>query len=150
MIQRTIKYTLSICFLLSSLLKAFSINAFEQEVQLYGDVYIGTWVHCYSLEIAVVICIIEGAVALLSLWNRLALVCSLIYLALLLFFTYLTGINLFLPNLLGSIESCGCFGELIHFTPTTSFIKSLTLLILSIANVYYIVRNTKNDAVSRE
>lgn len=148
MIQRSIKYILSTCFLLSSLLKAFSIKAFEQEVQLYGDVYIGTWVHSYSLEIAIIVCVVEGGVALVSLWNRMAFACSLIYLAMLLFFVYLTGTNLFMPSLLGSIESCGCFGELIHFTPTTSFLKSLLLFILSIANVYYLVRTTKECTIS--
>lgn len=140
MIQKSIKYILSTCFILSSLLKAFSIKAFEQEVQLYGDVYIGTWVNSYSIEIAVFVCVVEGGVALVSLWKRMAFACSLIYLAMLLFFVYLTGTNLFMPNLLGSIESCGCFGELVHFTPMTSFIKSLALLILAIANVYYVVQ----------
>ena len=140
MIQKSIKYILSTCFILSSLLKAFSIKAFEQEVQLYGDVYIGTWVNSYSIEVAVFVCVVEGGVALVSLWKRMTFACSLIYLAMLLFFVYLTGTNLFMPNLLGSIESCGCFGELVHFTPMTSFIKSLALLILAIANVYYVVQ----------
>ena len=143
MIHRSIKYILSTCFFLSSLLKALSIKAFEQEVQLYGDIYIGAWVHSYSIEIAVFICIVEGLVAIVSLWNRMAFTCSLVYLTMLLFFVYLTGTNLFMPSLLGSIEGCGCFGELIHFTPTTSFLKSLVLFILSIVNVYYLVRTTE-------
>lgn len=37
---------------------------------------------------------------------------------------------------MGSIESCGCFGELIHFTPLTSFIKSVVLLMMAILYLY--------------
>ena len=48
------------------------------------------------------------------------------------FFVYLTGINLFFPSIIGSIESCGCFGELIHFTPIESFVKSVVLWLLSL------------------
>ena len=43
-----LRYILAICFLLSGLLKIFSLSAFEQEVQLYGDTYIGEWVHIHS------------------------------------------------------------------------------------------------------
>ena len=143
MLHKTTKYILSICFLLSSLLKSFSIKSFSQEVQLYGDAYIGAWIYDYSFEIAVLICMVEGFIAALLLWNRLEFVCSLLCFAMLLFFVYLTGMNLFLPGMLGSIESCGCFGELIHFTPSTSFMKSLLLLILSIINFYYVVQKKK-------
>jgi hypothetical protein len=46
------------------------------------------------------------------------------------FFTYITYINY--TDLYGGIESCGCFGELIHFTPASSFYKNIALFILSL------------------
>ena len=33
---------------------------------------------------------------------------------------------------MGSIESCGCFGELIHFSPLASFAKSVVLWMMAI------------------
>lgn len=44
---------------MSGSLKIFSIGSFEQEVQLYGDAYIGEWVHDFSFELAVFVCIAE-------------------------------------------------------------------------------------------
>ena len=58
----------------------------------------------------------------------------------LLFFVYLTGVNLFFPTIIGSIETCGCFGELVHFTPVSSFVKSVVLLVMAAVNVSLIVK----------
>ena len=60
------------------------------------------------------------------------------FVAILSFFVFLTGVNLFFPTVIGSIEACGCFGELIHFTPLSSFIKSVILLVIAIANLYIV------------
>ena len=75
------------------------------------------------LSIPIGICFIFGAFA---------------FVAMLSLFVYLTGVNLFFPTVIGSIESCGCFGELIHFTPLSSFIKSVILLLIAIANLYIV------------
>ena len=58
------------------------------------------------------------------------------------FFIYLTGVNYLSPTLLGSIESCGCFGELIHFSAKGSFIKTIVLWIIAFITF---VSNIKND-----
>lgn len=47
-------------------------------------------------------------------------------------FVWLTGVNLFFPTIFGSVESCGCFGELVHFTPVGSFVKSMVLWMLAL------------------
>ena len=112
-----------------------SIRAFEQEVQLYGDAYIADWVHDYSLWIAIMVCIYEISLAILALFGKFARLASVLFCISLMFFTYLTGVNLFFPGLLGSIESCGCFGELIHFSPLASFVKSLLLLGVSVLGI---------------
>ncbi|MBR3093353.1 MAG: DUF1573 domain-containing protein [Bacteroidaceae bacterium] len=45
--------------------------------------------------------------------------------------------NLFFPPIDGQIESCGCFGEIIKFTPLTSFAKSVILLSISVIHLLY-------------
>lgn len=134
--RTVVKYILALCFLLSGLLKIFSLRAFEQEVQLYGDAYIGEWVHAFSFEIAVVVCAAEIMAAIAAMLRLLPMLSAITFVAMLSFFVYLTGVNLFFPTVMGSIESCGCFGELIHFTPQTSFAKSVILLLIAVINLY--------------
>lgn len=38
--------------------------------------------------------------------------------------------------IISCIESCGCFGELIHFSPLASFIKSVVLWLLSLVLLF--------------
>lgn len=133
-----IRYMLAACFLLSGLLKIFSLRAFEQEVQLYGDAYIGEWVRDISLEIALLVCVAEIIAGLIAILRIFPILSAFAFVAMLSFFVYLTGVNMFFPTVIGSIESCGCFGELIHFTPLSSFIKSVILLLIAIANLYIV------------
>ena len=142
--ENVLRYSLSLCFFLSGALKAMSIRAFEQELQLYGDAYIADWVHDYSLWIAIMVCIYEISLAILALFGKFARLASVLFCISLMFFTYLTGVNLFFPGLLGSIESCGCFGELIHFSPLASFVKSLLLLGVSVLGIM-VCRKSAND-----
>lgn len=145
--RTVIRYILAACFLLSGLLKVFSLRAFEQEVQLYGDAYVGEWVRSFSYEIALFVCVLEIIAGLTAVLRMLPVLSALAFVTMLSFFVYLTGMNLFFPSVLGSIESCGCFGELIHFTPLSSFIKSFILLLISIAYlciVYQQINNREN------
>lgn len=134
--KRIVSYILSGCFLLSGILKLVSLRSFEQEVQLYGDAYIGDWVHSFSFEIALLVCVAEIVAAIMALLRQYSLVSAIAFVAMLSFFVYLTGVNLFSPTIMGSIETCGCFGELIHFTPLSSFIKSVALFLIAAANLY--------------
>ncbi|MCR5313778.1 MAG: hypothetical protein K6E54_09105, partial [Bacteroidaceae bacterium] len=86
---------------------------------------------------AIGVCVIEMLVALLAIRREYRRVANVGFCVLLTFFVYLTGLNLFFSTIMGSIESCGCFGELIHFSPLASFIKSVVLWILSIVLVVY-------------
>lgn len=141
--RNVIKYILAACFLLSGLLKIFSLRAFEQEVQLYGDAYIGDWVRDFSFEIAVLVCALEIIAAVIALLRKLSMLTGIVFVVLLSFFVYLTGTNLFFPSITGSIETCGCFGEFIHFTPLSSFIKSVTLLTMAIIYLCLILSHRK-------
>lgn len=136
--KRIISYILSGCFLLSGMLKIVSLRSFEQEVLLYGDAYIGEWVHSFSFEIALLVCVAEIVAAIMALLRQYSFVSAIAFVAMLAFFVYLTGANLFFPTIVGSIESCGCFGELIHFTPLSSFVKSIVLFLIAVANLYIV------------
>lgn len=136
--KRIISYMLSGCFLLSGTLKLVSLRSFEQEVQLYGDAYIGDWVHSFSFEIALLVCVVEIVAAIMALLRQYSFVSAIIFVVMLSFFVYLTGVNLFSPTIMGSIETCGCFGELIHFTPLSSFIKSVALFLIAVANLHIV------------
>lgn len=77
-------------------------------------------------------------------FKRTKILSLFIYLLLLIFFTILTGVNYFSPPITGSIQSCGCFGELINFTPQASFYKSLLLLIIALSSVILTLKNKRN------
>lgn len=137
---RYTRYLLAACFVLSGSLKLFSLRAFEQEVQLYGDAYIGQWVSDFSFGIALLVCVVEILAGLTAMFRALPRFAAFAFVAMLSLFVYLTGMNLFFPTIMGSIESCGCFGELIHFTPLISFIKSVILFLIAVMNLCVVCR----------
>ena len=90
------------------------------------------WLHSLATTSAIAVCAIEMQIALLAMRKEYRRIAAMGFFLLLSFFVYLTGINLFFPSIIGSIESCGCFGELIHFIPIESFVKSVVLWLLSL------------------
>lgn len=136
-----IRYILAVCFLVSGTLKSISIDAFAQEVQLYGEAYVGSWIGYNALAIAVIVCMIEISISIMSIFKRFERCTAVILFLLLIFFVYLTGRNLFFPPISGSIEACGCLGELIHFTPCESFAKSIVLWLMSFCNIIVVLKN---------
>lgn len=123
-----IRSILGFVMISSAILKFFSISSFVQEVQLYIDLYLLDFLHEWSLYIAVTVCVSELAIGILVLTGLYRMMVSMMLVAMFSFFLYLTSLNAFFPSeYYGSIESCGCFGELIHFTPMESFYKSLAL-----------------------
>lgn len=132
---------LTIVMALSSISKSVNILAFATEVGEYIDLYLPAWLHGWSVECAVAVCVIElliGVMAVLGYRRMTCVAC----LALLTFFVWLTGVNVFDPSeYFGSVESCGCFGELIHFLPMASFIKSILLWCMAMALTAMLMRN---------
>lgn len=122
-------------FLSSSILKSVNIHSFILETQMYIDAYMADWLHFLAKPCAIVVCTIEMLVALLAIRKEYRRIVTVVIVLLLSFFVYLTGLNLFCPTIIGSIESCGCFGELIHFTPMESFVKSIVLWVMSLVLV---------------
>lgn len=131
---------LGIVFILSSVTKAVALPIFADELQLYLDIYFGGWLRDYKLLLAGMVCLTElliGIACLVPALRRQAIVAAFLALT---FFVWLTGDNYFCPSPFGRIESCGCFGELIHFTPLASFIKSLVLWCMATVNIFYELR----------
>ena len=128
---------LGIVFILSSVTKAVALPIFADELQLYLDIYFGGWLRDYKLLLAGMVCLTElliGIACLVPALRRQANVAAFLALT---FFVWLTGDNYFCPSPFERIESCGCFGELIHFTPLASFIKSLVLWCMATTNLFY-------------
>ena len=125
---------LGVCFILSGVMKAVNVYSFAQEIRLYVEAYMDSYFVQWTVEIAVAICAIETITGLLALRKKYAPIVSIVFLGMMSFFVWLTGINLFYPSLMGSIESCGCFGELIHFSPLASFVKSVVLWGMAVMN----------------
>lgn len=132
-------------FLLSSAMKAVNIHSFALETRLYMDAYFwdlksvtsGLW-GAFRIDMvgAIGMCAVEMMMALLAIRREYRRVASVGFCLMLTFFVYLTEVNLFFPTIMGSIESCGCFGELIHFSPLASFIKSVVLWLLSLVLLF--------------
>ena len=144
-LEKGVRVTMLFVFLLSSVMKAVNINSFVMETRLYVDAYFwdlksvmsGFGTIRIEMTGAIGVCVIEMLVALLAIRHEYRRVASIGFCVMLTFFVYLTGLNLFFPTIMGSIESCGCFGELIHFSPLASFVKSVVLWIMSIVFVAY-------------
>lgn len=144
--EKGVRVIISFVFLLSSVLKALNINSFALEIRLYIDAYFGELKSVVpdlwgALRIdtigAIGMCAIEMIMALLALKRVYKRMADVGFFLMLSFFVYLTGVNRFFPTIMGSIESCGCFGELIHFSPLTSFVKSAVLWIVSLVLLFF-------------
>ena len=131
-IKTTLRITLGVCFILSGVMKAVNVYAFAQEIRLYIEAYMDSYFVQWMVEIAVTLCAIETITGLLALRKRCEAVVSVVFLCMMSFFVWLTGMNYLIPSLMGSVESCGCFGELIHFSPLASFVKSIVLWTMAI------------------
>lgn len=129
---RVLTVVLGVTFVVSCLLKVISIRTFAMEVGEYMDLYMPKWLHGWNMPCAIGVCASELLVGMLAFRKRMLRCMSILSLVLLTFFVWLTGVNLFFPTMFGSVESCGCFGELVHFTPVGSFVKSIVLWVLAL------------------
>ena len=121
---------LGVVFILSSIFKWIGLKTFALTVNdfcafLGFDVLYG-----HGMALAIVICSAELILGIAAFVPRLRDFVAWVYLIVMGFFTYITYLNM--VSLYGQIESCGCFGEVIHLTPSASFYKNVVLLILAI------------------
>ena len=138
-LTNVIWYILGMTFIASGIMKVITVKGFAITVREFLDMLGLETLQPHSFLLAIAICICETAIGLLAFFKRLHPILSLIYPTILVFFTIITYINL--TDLYGGIESCGCFGEIIHLNPTETFVKNLILLTLSVMAAFL----THND-----
>lgn len=137
--QKTIKVLLiitriiiGILFIFSGLVKANDPLGLSYKMQEFFEVWGLSSFNDYTLFFALIMNTFEivAGVAVLLGW-RMKLF-SWLLLALIIFFTFLTGYAV----LSGKIKVCGCFGDCIPLTAQQSFIKDLFLLVLIVIIFY--------------
>jgi hypothetical protein len=120
-----LKWSVGLLFIFSGLIKANDPLGLSYKMQEFFDVWGMNFFSDYTLALALIMNTLEivAGIALLiqfpykqTLWLLLALI---------VFFTFLTGYAF----LSGKIKTCGCFGDCIPLTPKTSFIKDIVLFV---------------------
>lgn len=122
-----------VLFTLSGLIKVNDIRGFGYKLEEYFEVFykhsglpfhevFGPW----SVALAGGIAIFETALALFLLIGYARRFTAWSLLLMIVFFTFLTGYS----ALTRAVSDCGCFGDVIKFTPWQSFGKDVLLLIL--------------------
>lgn len=139
MISLKVFFTYFCCtvFIMSAILKSLNIHSFAMETGDYIDMYMPSWLHGFQYPCAMMVCQSELMLGMLALKEKYRHITFCGMFLLLTFFVWLTMINAFFPTIFGSIESCGCFGELIHFSPIASFVKSIVLWMLVGGVLFY-------------
>ena len=123
-------WLLGLTFIVSGILKAISVKGFTLTVREFLDLLGLGELNKYAFTIAVTICAFETSIGVIAFFRKMRPALSLIYPAVMVFFILITYVNL--TDMYGGIESCGCFGEVIHLGPMETFLKNLILLALSI------------------
>lgn len=113
-----------ILFIFSGLIKANDPLGLSYKMQEFFEVWNFHWLDKYTLAFSLIMIVFEivAGVAILVGW-RMKLF-SWLLLALIIFFTFLTGY----AYLSGKVRECGCFGNCIPLTAGQSFLKDLVLL----------------------
>jgi hypothetical protein len=120
---KILRWTVGILFIFSGLIKANDPLGLSYKMQEFFDVLGLSFFSDFTLYFSIgmnVLEIVTGIALLIKYPYKKTL---WILLALIVFFTFLTGYALFS----GKIKTCGCFGDCIPLTPKTSFIKDIVL-----------------------
>ncbi|MBD5274900.1 MAG: hypothetical protein HDS37_02155 [Bacteroides sp.] len=125
---------LGVTFIASGILKGIAMKGFAITVKEFLDLLGLETLQTLSFPIAIAICVFETAIGALAFIRSMRPLLSLVYPAIMAFFTLITYVNL--TDMYGGIESCGCFGEVIHLGPSETFVKNLILLTLSVIAAY--------------
>ena len=120
-----LRWTVGILFIFSGLIKANDPLGLSYKMQEFFDVWGISFFADYTLAFAIFMNLLE-IVAGLALIIQFPYKQTLwLLLALIIFFSFLTGYALFS----GKIKTCGCFGDCIPLSPKTSFIKDIVLFV---------------------
>lgn len=138
----SIIFMLGIIFTLSSIFKWIGLKTFALTVNDFCALLGLGALYGHGMLLAIIICTTELLLGIAAFIPKLRKHAVWVYTLVLGCFTYITYLNL--VSLYGQIESCGCFGEVIHLTPAESFYKNVVLLTLSLIACVLIVYNKKS------
>lgn len=141
--------SLALTFTLSSIFKWIGLKTFALTVNDFCAFLGLNALYGHGMALAIIICSVELVLGVAAFIPKLRKYVVWVYTLVLGYFTYITYLNL--VSLYGQIESCGCFGEVIHLTPAESFYKNVGLLVLSLlacALTVYNNKGIKNDEVA--
>ena len=138
-IIKVLQFCLCLIFIIAGYAKIKVIYTFQSVVETYIELYVpfrlNSYIMAWGISILEIVLGLTGTISIFSknLYFHIqsGRIISLCLMILLIIFTYFTGINALFPTELGSVESCGCFGEWLHFSPVAAFIRNLVLLIIS-------------------
>lgn len=134
--------SIAFTFILSSTFKWIGLKTFALTVNDFCAFLGLDALYGHGMALAIIICTAELLLGIAAFISPLRKYVVLVYTLVLGCFTYITYLNL--VSLYGQIESCGCFGEVIHLTPAESFYKNVVLLTLSLIACVLIVYNKKS------
>lgn len=130
---------LGIIFILSAMMKAVNVFAFGNTIESFCGLLGMEVFYGYGKVLAVLICAGELFLGLLSLHSGFQRLVCWIYPVVLGYFTYITFNNH--TRMYAQIESCGCFGEIVHLSAAATFYKNVVLFLLSIGLCVLSVKN---------
>lgn len=136
-----IAYLLGVVFILSSIFKCIGLKSFALTVNDFCAFLGFDELYGHGMALAIIICSAELVLGVAVYIIKLRKYVVWGYTLVLGYFTYITYLNL--VSLYGQIESCGCFGEVIHLTPSESFYKNVVLLTLSLIACTLTIYNDK-------
>lgn len=134
-ISNLLRILLCLLLIISAALKFYNISSFANTVQLFTDAYIIGTSHSIVYFFSVFICFLELFVGTIGLFDKFRTISLPLMIIMFSVFTLVTFVNVFFPTSLGSIQDRKCFGDFMHISPFTSFIKSVVLLALSLLSM---------------
>ena len=112
-------------FVFSGIVKANDPMGTSYKLQEYFTVFHMQWLNGITDYLSIIFCGFEVALGFALLIGAFSRITTLLLTGLIIFFTFLTGYS----AITGAVTDCGCFGELFHLKPLTSFIKDIVLLV---------------------
>ncbi|MFM2206665.1 MAG: hypothetical protein RL213_640 [Bacteroidota bacterium] len=113
-------------FVFSGWIKTNDALGFSYKLDEYFNVFGMPWMSAVTLWMAVGISVFEVALGIALLLGVKMRFTAWSLLLLIVFFTFLT----FWSWKFDVVKDCGCFGDFMHLTPFTSFMKDIVLLVL--------------------
>lgn len=129
-LARVSGWLLGTVFIFSSVFKWIGIRTFALTVDQFCE-YLGYGIlQGHGMLLAVLVCTFELLLGLSASIPALRDYTRWLFPVVMAYFTYITFLNY--TDRYGQIESCGCFGEVVHLTPAESFYKNTVLLAMSL------------------